>query len=670
MTRARRARLAHLRTAAIVSVGFVVLRVVYRLIFGGSSGGGILLIDLPRIQLPGPFAGVSLLGPITTGGLLSTTLGALPFAAGILAVGLLGVVFDLQSLVARGTRRGPLRAVSRALMIAWSTFPALRTSVLRVLDARELRGERSVASLLVPVLEQTVERAIALGASLEVRGFASSRLLTPDEAEPVTMTDASLAFEGRRVLGAVDLRLDPGSLTLVTGRTGSGKSTLLHAMSGLFQHQWGGEQAGAIAVGGIDRIAEPPRETASFVGVVPQAIRLSFVAPSVAEEVGFALAVRGIAPAIVRSSVAEAASTLGIEHLLERDTGALSAGEACLVAIAAAIVSRPQVLLVDEPLADLDTDARARVVGALDRLAHESGVCVVVAEHAIREWDGAADRRLEIADGRVVDRRVGDGAVPDAGRPARAASRLAERVPVAVAGDPVARVRHLAVSHSGRLVVDDANLSFFGGEVMALRGANGAGKSSLLHAIATPKRRGTVLVGDVDVHTLGRRARRRSVALVPEAFDDLLFTTSVAEECRRADRRASGGDRSSGRTTTGTAATFLRLLGSDGSDRDDEATDARRLLDRHPRDLSAGERLCLVIAIQLSARPRVLLIDEPTRGLDDRARALVADALRSAAAAGAAVLFATHDAAFAERVADRTLTMSAGRLDRLVEVAG
>src|SRR3954463_6259648 len=212
MARARRDRLTHLRTAGILAVGFVVLRVVYRLIFGGSSGGGVLLVDLPRIQLPRPFAGVSLLGPITTGGLLTTTVGALPFAAGILAVGLLGVVVDLQSLVARGTRRGPLRATSRALMIAWSTFPALRISVRRVLVARELRGERSVASLLVPVLEQTVERAIALGASLEVRGFASSGVLAPDGAEPVTMTDAFLGFEGRWVLEAVDLRLDPGSL--------------------------------------------------------------------------------------------------------------------------------------------------------------------------------------------------------------------------------------------------------------------------------------------------------------------------------------------------------------------------------------------------------------------------------------------------------------------------
>ena len=166
-----RSRLANLRTAAFVAAGFVVLRVVYRVVFGGGSGDGMLLADLPRIPLPGPFSGVILFGPITTGGLLAAAESALPFAALILAVGLIAVVVDLRGVLSRGAVRGPLRTVSRALIVAWSTFPALRDSVLRVRVARELRAERSVASLVVPVLEQTVERAIALGASMEVRGF-------------------------------------------------------------------------------------------------------------------------------------------------------------------------------------------------------------------------------------------------------------------------------------------------------------------------------------------------------------------------------------------------------------------------------------------------------------------------------------------------------------------
>ena len=651
-----RTRLANLRTAALVAAGFVALRVVYRVIFGGGSGDGVPLLDLPRVPLGGPFASVILLGPITTGGLVSAALSALPFAGVILAVGLIGVVVDLRASLTRGTVRGPLRTVSRALAIAWSTFPALRDSVLRVRVARELRGERSTASLIVPVLEQTVERAIALGASLEVRGFAATRHPNPDAARPVVVTDAALGFDERWVLEGVDARLAPGSLTLVTGPTGSGKSTLLQALSGIFQHQLAGEQRGVISVGGVDRMTTPPRETASFVSVVAQSVRLSFVASTVAEEVGFALAIRGTTPSNVRARVAEVAATLGIAPLLEREIGALSAGEACLVAIGAALVSRPVLLIVDEPLADLDTAARARVVGVLDRLAHQDGVCVVVAEHAIRDWDGVVDSRFDLPDGIL---REGAGPTTEPSTEPFAAGPMR----VSTSGNVVVVVHGLTVTNRRGMAVDDATFSLFAGEITALRGANGAGKSSLLHALARPAAREKVVVRGIDVRTLHRAERRRFVALVPEAFDDLLFTTTVEQECRRADRRTDRSTAASRRGVSPTAATFLRFLGVE------DAEGSRRLLAHHPRDLSAGERLCLVIAIQLSASPSALLVDEPTRGLDARARSLVGDALRTAAEAGAAVLLATHDLEFAARWADRTLTMAAGHVAEFAEVA-
>ena len=643
----RRGRLANLRTAVLVAAGFVVLRVVYRLVFGGGGGDGLLILDLPRVPLAGPFAQIVLFGPITSGGILSAAVGALPFAALIVAIALIGVVIDLRALLTRGSLRGPVRSVARALVIAWSTFPALRDSVVRVRVARELRGEASLASLLVPVLEQTVERAIALGASMEVRGFAATRRPEPECEHPVVMTDVALGFEGGWLLEAVDVRLAPGTLTLVTGPTGSGKSTLLHAMSGLFQHHAGGEQDGTMTVGGADRIETPPRETAGFVGVVSQSVRLSFVAETVAEELGFALAIRGVAPTIVRARAVEIAGELGIPHLLDREIAALSAGEACLVALGAALVSRPVLLIVDEPLADLDTAARERVVGVLHRLAHEAGVCVVVAEHAFGEWSAVADRRLELRDGLVE--QVDPGSV-DAGVEA---APVAHADPAALpSAAPIAVVRHLSVSHGRSRAVDDVSLSLVPGEVVALIGPNGAGKSSLLQAMARPRATGTVLVDEVDVGALTRRARRRgrrrAVALVPEAFDDLLFSSTVAAECRRADRTAVPG-----RETAQILLTFLGIT---------DAAAARRLLDRHPRDLSAGQRLCLVIAIQSSARPRVLLIDEPTRGLDAAARALVGAALLRAAAAGAAVMVATHDRDFAARYASRTVELESGRL--------
>ncbi|MES1212638.1 MAG: ECF transporter S component, partial [Leifsonia sp.] len=222
----RRGRLGALRAAVLVAAGFVALRVVSRVIFGGGSGGGVMLLDLPRIPLAGPCSGISLLGPLTTGGIAAAATGALPFAALILAIALIGIAVDLRGLLLRGASRGPIRTISRSLVIAVSTLPALRNSVVRVRRARQLRGEHSLASLLVPVLEQTVERAIALGASMEVRGFAATREPELDPERPAELADAALGYDGEWILNGVELRLLPGTLTLVTGPTGSGKSTL------------------------------------------------------------------------------------------------------------------------------------------------------------------------------------------------------------------------------------------------------------------------------------------------------------------------------------------------------------------------------------------------------------------------------------------------------------
>ncbi|HSP75425.1 MAG TPA: ATP-binding cassette domain-containing protein [Cryobacterium sp.] len=650
-----RFRFAPLRAAALLAVAFVGIRILYRVAFGGASGGGLLLLDLPRLPLEGPFNHIALFGPVTTGGLGNAALSALPFALVILAFGALNAFIDVRRFFARGANRGPLRALSRSLVIAWATFPALIESVRRVRTAAALRGERSVPSLLVPVFEQTVERALCLAASMESRGFAATRAAPGECERPVVMTDAVLGFEGETWhLEGLTLDLAPGTLTVIVGSTGSGKTSLLHSMSGLFQHFDDGTQHGSIAVGGADRFATPPRETAGFVGLVTQNVRLSFVAETVTDEIGFALAVRGVAPALVEQRVHEVAERLQIEHLLGRGTPALSAGEASLVAIAAALVNRPILLLVDEPLADLDTPARERVVQVLERLAHEARVCVVVAEHNTREWEYAADTWLAIRGARVHELGPGE-------RPAALPVRSPLVTAAAGPAGPLASIRHLTVRHGTERVVDDVSLELSAGDLVALEGRNGAGKSSLLRAIALSATPGSVIVAGRDVAGLRPRDRRTAVALVPENFDDLLFAVTVAEECRRADRRlkrtaTSTGMQSATGAQTGTAARFANLLGLG------TVAEAAQLMQRHPRDLSAGERLCLAMAIQLAAEPRMLLVDEPTRGLDPEARTLVAAALLRATSDTGAVLFATHDRDFARSLATRTVVMAAGVL--------
>ena len=653
-----RLRLAPLRAAVVLAVGFVLLRVVYRVVFGGAGAGlGPVLLDLPRLRLDGPFSHITLLGPVTLLGLGNAAQSALPVAAVIVFFGLLNAIINVQALFARGAGRGPLRAISRSLVIAWATFPALLESVRRVRVARSLRGERSIASLLVPIFEQTIERALALAASMETRGFAATRVVTGVCEAPVVLRDAGLNFGAAPDktgwhLDELNVTLKPGTLTVIVGATGSGKTSLLHSMSGLFQHFYDGVQTGTVNIGGADRASTPPRDTAGFVGLIAQNVRLGFTAETVHDEIGFALAVRNVTPSIVHARILQVAARLKIEHLVDRPIERLSAGEASLVAIAAAIVNHPILLLVDEPLADLDKAARDRVCTVLGQLAHEADVCVVIAEHNTKEFASIADAWLQIRGSQLHEVSAGEMqalSTAETLTPTPVASRDFGTVPAVL----LASIRRLSVRHRTSLVVDDVSFKVQAGELIALRGSNGAGKSSLLRAMALPTAADTVTVAGHDVHSLKRRTRRQAVALVPENFDDLLFAITVAEECRRANRTLAGAD---------TAQTFAQLLGFDG------VADAAHLLQRHPRDLSSGERLCLVMAIQLAARPALLLIDEPTRGLDLTSRALVSDALLKAASHSAAVIFATHDDDFARGLATRILRMEAGRLEVPIEV--
>ncbi|MFK4837651.1 ATP-binding cassette domain-containing protein, partial [Microbacterium sp. ZW T2_14] len=688
-----------LRAAAILAAGFVAARVAYRVLFHGADGDGAVLLDLPAVRLPSPFAHVVLLGPVTVDGLWDAAASALPIALAIVAFGVLNALVDLNRVFARASRRGPLRGIARALAIAAATLPSLADGARAVRFAQRLRGEHSGPRMLLPLLERTLERAGGVAAALELRGFAG-RELDGDCLAPVEAHDVEIGFgpaaAGSGIRLPSELVLEAGTLTLVAGPTGSGKSTLLRALAGLHAHTDGGWIAGSLRVVGHERSVVPPRDLARRVGVVLQHPREAFATERVRDEIGLSLELRGVAPVIVGARVTEVAARVGVTGLLHRPTRGLSAGEATLVAIAAAIVEHPILLLVDEPLADLDADARTRITGLLDALAHEAGICVVVAEHRVASLSGIADSVLRIDGDAVV---IVDGAAEDGSAPARAVAasdgsspwggaatgsgrgagvRGAPLTPQTHAtrpepvdggtisrgeqwGTPVLTARGITVSHGGRVAVEAADLDLHAGEIVALVGPNGAGKSSLLTALALPER-------GARVETVGR------IALVPDASDDLFVRDTVTAECARADRRATRSRaatparpaRGDAKEAAGlsTAARFARFLGVDP-----EGSEFAALLARHPRDLSAGERRCLAIAIQLATRPRVLLLDEPTRGLDPAAQHLVRVALDTLAGDGTAVLAASHEPDFTAS-ADSVLEMRAGVLAERAHPAG
>jgi energy-coupling factor transport system ATP-binding protein len=634
-------RPAPLRAAAALAAVFIAARVIYRILFNGAGTGSPVLLDIPPVPLPAPYAHVVLLGPVTAPGLWEAVLSALPIAGMILAFGMLNAWVDVARGFVHLARRGPMQGMARMLVVAWAALPALSDAVNSVRLAFRLRGERFGPRALVPVLERTLEHASRVAAALELRGFGSRAGHQPARGSqaPVLIRDAQFRI-GTTRLRVADFAPSSGSITVITGPTGSGKSTILRGIAGLLSHVDGGDISGTLRVAGTDRATAPPRDTARLVGVVLQNPRAAFATTRVRDEISLALELRGVAPATAKAWVLEVAERVGVSALLDRNPSTLSAGEATLVAIAAAVVEHPALLLVDEPLADLDTAARRRVIAVLNALARDAGVCVVVAEHRAEPLVPAADSWWTIDDGALVAGVAPAPSHPVAGRPTPA-----QQTEPPVQQTPVLTATNLAVHRDGKPLVRDASLTLHRGEVVALVGPNGAGKSSLLVALALGE--GTLNEGGLGQNTVdGGR-----IALVPDASDDLFTRDTVAAELRAAERRQARRKRGT-QPAPGEAAEsrLARLRG-----------DVRIPIGHeHPRDLSAGERRILAIALQTTDDPQVLLIDEPTRGLDPAARTAVAAALRAAADAGAAVLIATHDLDFAHGLGARILPMRNG----------
>ncbi|UKA54514.1 ATP-binding cassette domain-containing protein [Arthrobacter sp. FW305-BF8] len=641
-------RPAPLRAAAALAAVFIAARVIYRILFNGAGTDGPVLLNIPPVPLPAPYAHVVLLGPVTAPGLWEAVLSALPIAGMILGFGVLNAWVDVARGFVHLARGGPMQGLARMLVVAWAALPALSDAVKSVRLAFRLRGERFGPRALVPVLERTLEHASRVAAALELRGFGSRAAHHPLSGieAPVLVRGAQFRI-GDAQVHVADFAPSSGSITVITGPTGSGKSTILRGIAGLLSHVDGGEISGTVCVAGTDRATAPPRDTARLIGAVLQNPRAAFATTRVRDEIALALELRGVASSTAKVPVLEVAERIGVSALLDRNVSTLSAGEAALVAIAAAVVEHPALLLVDEPLADLDTAARARVIAVLNTLAHDEGVCVIVAEHRADPLVPVADSWWNIDDGALVPGVAPAPLPPAAGRPTppQPPEKRAEPAPVLAASD-------LAVHREGRPLVRSASLTLHRGEVVALVGPNGAGKSSLLVALALGE--GTLTEGTVDGGTGdGGTGDGGRVALVPDASDDLFTRDTVAAELRAAERRLTRAWRRSGsdRLPPRSADSHLARLRGDAT---------MPIGHEHPRDLSAGERRILAIALQSMDSPQVLLIDEPTRGLDAAARTAVSAALRAAADEGAAVLIATHDLDFAHGLGARILPMRDG----------
>ncbi|KND36308.1 cobalt ABC transporter ATP-binding protein [Streptomyces europaeiscabiei] len=535
----------------------------------------------------------------------------------------------------------------------------------------------------------------------------------------------SVRYEGteRPTLSGVDLTVPEGELVLLVGPSGVGKSTLLGTVSGLVPHFTGGLLSGRVTVGGRDTRTHKPRELADLVGTVGQDPLAHFVTDTVEDELAYGMESLGLAPDVMRRRVEETLDLLGLAELRDRPIATLSGGQQQRVAIGSVLTPHPRVLVLDEPTSALDPAAAEEVLAVLQRLVHDLGTTVLMAEHRLERvvqyadqvvllpapgaapvmgppaeimkvspvrppvaelgllagWDplplsvrdarrGAGGLRERLADASPPETasvpeppapRKTPGVPGKPGMPGAAVPVAAERprtgrfarllgrgagAPAAPVADPVTRVDGLGVRRGRVEALRRVTLTVAPGETVALMGRNGAGKSTLLGALVgmIEPTSGTVRVGGLAPARTDPRAMVRRVGLVPQEPRDLLYADTVAAECAAADRDAGAAE--------GTCRALVsELLPGVGDD-------------THPRDLSEGQRLALALALVLTGRPPLLLLDEPTRGLDYAAKARLVGVLRGLAAEGHAIVLATHDVELAAELAHRVVILADGEV--------
>ncbi|MGW2550197.1 ABC transporter ATP-binding protein [Streptomyces sp. NPDC001635] len=520
----------------------------------------------------------------------------------------------------------------------------------------------------------------------------------------IRFEDVSVWYDGAAepAVEGVDFEVPEGELTLLVGPSGVGKSTVLGAVSGLVPHFTGGTLRGRVTVAGRDTRTHKPRELADVVGTVGQDPLSHFVTDTVEDELAYGMESLGLAPAVMRRRVEETLDLLGLADLRNRPITTLSGGQQQRVAIGSVLTPHPKALVLDEPTSALDPAAAEEVLAVLQRLVHDLGTTVLLAEHRLERVVQYADRvvllpgpgarpvigapaevmalspvyppvvdlgrlagwsplPLTVRDARrradALRERLADASPVDGRDPSpHAASNPGTEVPVprrflrrrsvpdAPQAQPAAAVTSLAVRRGAVEALHQVDLTVTAGETVALMGRNGAGKSTLLSALVglVEPARGSVRTGGVVPHRTAPRDLVRRVGLVPQEPRDLLYADTVGAECAAADRDADA--------VPGSCRALVTELLPGVTD------------DAHPRDLSEGQRLALALAVVLTARPRLLLLDEPTRGLDYAAKARLVAVLRGLAAEGHAIVLATHDVELAAELAHRVVILAEGEV--------
>jgi energy-coupling factor transport system ATP-binding protein len=472
------------------------------------------------------------------------------------------------------------------------------------------------------------------------------------------------------ILDNVSWNIPTGEFMLLAGPSGSGKSTLLRCLNGLVPHFSGGSFGGEVFVGPEDTRMVGPRDLSARVGFVFQDPESQLVTDRVDAELAFSLEQHGVDRIRMRKRVEEMLDLLGIAHLRDRHPSHLSGGEQQRVAVAAALSLHPTMLVLDEPTSQLDPWGAEDVLAALVRLNEDLGITIVLAEHRLERVLHRADsvRVLQpppapSSDGAPADvaARLDPIALPPVTQLGRARSvpvlpltvkeaRTAFRTTITLpeSGPPpdqrsapgavVAEINGLSVDLDRRTVLEDLSLAVREGEFVAIMGRNGSGKTTLLRTMLglETARTGTIVTCGVDVVRDGPAALGKVVGYLPQQARVVFFKDRVVDEIAFTIAARGGGE---------TVREVVARFGLEG------------LEDRHPLDLSGGERERTALATVMAGQPRLLLLDEPTRGMDAWRKHELALRLRILQEQGVTILMATHDAELVAQFASRVIML-------------
>ena len=483
----------------------------------------------------------------------------------------------------------------------------------------------------------------------------------------IELQEVSVTYRSASVpsLQDVSVSIEAGEIVLVAGPSGCGKSTLLRVINGLVPRSYRAEVSGAVHIAGADATDLSIRTIAATVGTLLQNPAKQVVGTSVLAELAFGLENHGVAPTEILRRASAVASRLGIEHLLDSAPHELSGGQLQMVAFAGILILEPAVIVVDEPLANLDPDAADRLLGAVKEYVREGGAAIIV-EHRVDEVVGLdPDRVLYLEDGETVyyGDLAGFLAVASHSSVKLPFDTLVARHRSAPDGLVSAEIEEPASSGLSRLEFVDADLGYDGitvmdgvtarmhaGERIAVLGHNGAGKTTLLRAAVglVQPQRGQVLLDDVSVASLGAKDLVSICGYLFQNPAQALFSATVGEEL-------AFGPRNVGHAADEIAAisaVALEAVLLDG---------VQDILARVPRTLSFGQQRRLAVALALTLQPRTLILDEPTAGQDERSATHFLDAIWQLDGIDS-IYFITHDIDMALSRADRVVVVHDGRI--------